>query len=76
MQHADAPSGPGKPVTARRDAATEAEELDELGGESTGGATPPSTDATRDAQSAERRAHGSGTDKSSVGNPGLAHPKG
>ena len=61
MRHADRPSGPGQPTTRRRDAATEAEELDELGGDASGGnATPAGQDDQSDerhARAAERAAH-------------------
>ncbi len=33
MPNANRPSGPGKPINERRDAAVESEEMEELGGE-------------------------------------------
>jgi hypothetical protein len=74
MRHANTPSGPGKPVAARRDAATQAEELAELGGEPAEGGTPQA-DGMRDARHAERAAHTRGQNKGTVGSPGLSHPR-
>ena len=77
MRHANVPSGPGKQTTAQRDAATQAEELDELMGEAPGGQTSTQADSSRDARHAERGAHVSSPDnKASVGNPGLSHGTG
>jgi hypothetical protein len=76
MRHANTPSGPGKLTSARRDAATQAEELDELMGEAPGGQTTTPSDSSRDARHAERGAHTSSPSKASVGNPGLSHGNG
>jgi hypothetical protein len=75
MRHANSPSGPGKSTSARRDAATQAEELDELalGPVDGNGAAQP--DSSRDARHAVRGAHTRGHGKAIVGNPGLSHPK-
>ena len=76
MRHANTPSGPGKLTSARRDAATQAEELDELLGRAPNGEDSTQTDSSRDARHAERRAHTSSPSKASVGNPGLSHGNG
>jgi len=76
MRHANTPSGPGKLTSARRDAATQAEELDELLGEASGGQDSTQADSSRDARHAERGAHIRGANKATVGNPGLSHGNG
>jgi len=76
MRHANTPSGPGKLTSARRDAATQAEELDELLGEAPDGQASPQADSSRGARHAERGAHISSPSKASVGNPGLSHGNG
>jgi hypothetical protein len=73
MRHANTPSGPGKLTSARRDAATQAEELDELMGEAPGGQASGQADSSRDARHAERGAHIRTPGRGSVGNPGLSH---
>lgn len=57
MPHAKQPSGPGKPIHERRDAATEQEELDETLDQAHGIAAEGDTDPTRSARQAERDAH-------------------
>ena len=75
MRHANTPSGPGKLTSARRDAATQAEELDELMGDAPGGQDSSQADSSRDARHAERGAHIRGANRGTVSNPGLAHGK-
>jgi len=76
MRHANTPSGPGKLTSARRDAATQAEELDELLGQAPGGQDSTQVDSSRDARHAERGAHIRGANRATVGNPGLSHGNG
>ena len=73
MRHANTPSGPGKLTSTRRDAATQAEELDELKGEAPPGESTAPPDSSRDARHAERGAHVSSPGTASVGNPNLSH---
>jgi hypothetical protein len=56
MRHADRPAGPGRPLTERRDATTEAEELEETV-EDLDPDVPVPEDAGRDARHADRNAH-------------------
>jgi hypothetical protein len=58
MPHANAPAGPGRPKTAERDAAKEAEQLDELAGDVDEQGRAAGGDPTRHARQAERDAHG------------------
>ncbi|HEY0856161.1 MAG TPA: hypothetical protein VGE16_03845 [Albitalea sp.] len=51
MPNANRPSGPGKPINERRDAAVESEEMDELGGEA------QADEASSRVRQAERDAH-------------------
>jgi hypothetical protein len=76
MRHANTPSGPGKLTSARRDAATQAEELDELMGETSGGQDGEPSDSSRDARHAEREAHIRDANRATVGHPGLSHGSG
>ena len=58
MTSADRPSGPGKPLQERREAATEQEELDELAAEQAGEPVDaPAEEAAAAARHAERAAH-------------------
>lgn len=51
MPSANRPSGPGKPINERRDAAVESEEMEELGGEA------QADEASSRVRQAERDAH-------------------
>lgn len=73
MRHANIPSGPGKLTSARRDAATQAEELDELMGNGAEDPASAQPDSSRDARHAERGAHIRSPGKATVGHPGLSH---
>jgi hypothetical protein len=59
MKNSQRPAGPGRNTTERRDAATAREELEELPGDTPGGAAPPSGGAQAQAATrhAERNAH-------------------
>jgi hypothetical protein len=67
MPNAKSPAGPGRPQAERRDAAAEAEELDELAGEVDEQGRAAGGDPTRHARQAERGAHardeGAGSDR-------------
>lgn len=57
MPNANAPAGPGRPKAERRDAAREAESLDELAGDVDDQGQAAGGDPTRHARQAERGAH-------------------
>jgi hypothetical protein len=56
MRHADAPSGPGKPLNERRDAVAAQEESDEMAADDAGQADAPG-DPGENARHADRNAH-------------------
>lgn len=62
MPDAKSPSGPGKPITERRDAAVEREELEEMDS----AADDAGGDPTRGPRTAERDAHVSGGNDNSA----------
>ena len=57
MPNAKSPAGPGRPQAERRDAAREAESLDELAGDVDEQGQAAGGDPTRHARQAERDAH-------------------
>jgi hypothetical protein len=76
MRHANTPSGPGKSTSARRDAATQAEELAELTAPPPNGdASSSQADSSRDARHAERGAHVGGQNRRTMNGPGLSHAR-
>jgi len=56
MRHADRPSGPGKPLTERRDAVAEQEEIDEMDTDLPD-RPQPGADPAEGARHADRNAH-------------------
>ena len=56
MRHADRPSGPGKPLTERRDAVAEQEEIDEMDTDLPD-RPQPGADLAEGARHADRNAH-------------------
>jgi hypothetical protein len=65
MRHADRPSGPGKPLTERRDAVAEQEEIDEMDAGQPD-APQPGSDPAAAARHADRDAH-AGSDRDGAG---------
>jgi len=67
MRNANMPAGPANPKTTRADAATEQEELDELGGDAAGANTALPRQDDADARHAERNAHVGTQDANATG---------
>lgn len=70
MPNAKSPAGPGRPQAQRRDAAIEAESLDELAGDVDEQGRAAGGDPTRHARQAERNAHGGEQSTQSDRGPG------